>query len=89
MGRLARGLPTFINPLVRYGGMDNFELWSFNVFIIGIMVWLYCYFYSLFNAVLEMNDRLISMWNEKMNKDEMEVITADDGQMRLAIYEEE
>jgi len=74
---------------VRYGGMGNLELWSFNVFIIGLMAWLYFYFYTLFNAVLEMNDRLIEMWNEKMKEDAVEVITAEKGQTQLVIFEEE
>ena len=69
--------------------MDNLELWSFNVFLVGMMVWLYFYFYSLFNAVADMNDRLISMWNEKMNTDEVEVSTEEMGQTQLDIFEEE
>ena len=68
--------------------MGNLELWFFNVFLVGRMVWLYFYFYSLFNAVADMNDRLISMWNEKMNKDEVEV-SIETGQTQLDIFEEE
>ncbi len=78
---LARGLPTFINGVAPQGDMDNLEIWSFNVFLVAMMVWLYYYFYSLFNAVADMNDRLISMWNEKMGADEGQIPEV--GQVRL------
>ena len=69
--------------------MDNFELWAFDVFLVGSMVWFYYYFYSMFNAIADINDRLITMWNKKMQEDEVEVIEPDDGQLRLVIFEEE
>jgi len=69
--------------------MDNFELWAFDVFLVGSMVWFYYYFYSMFNAIADLNDRLITMWSKKMEEDEVEVIASDDGQLRLAIFEEE
>lgn len=69
--------------------MDNFELWSFNVFLVASMVWFYYYFYSMFNAIADLNDRLITMWSKKMEEDEVEVIESDDGQLRLVILEEE
>ncbi len=69
--------------------MDNFELWAFDVFLVGSMVWFYYYFYSMFNAIADLNDRLITMWSKKMEEDEVEVIESDDGQLRLVIFEEE
>ncbi len=69
--------------------MDNLELWAFDVFLVGSMVWFYYYFYSMFNAIADINDRLITMWNKKMQEDEVEVIEPDDGQLRLVIFEEE
>jgi len=68
--------------------MDNLELWAFNVLLVGSMVWFYYYFYSMFNAIADINDRLITMWNKKM-EDEVEVIEPDEGQLRLVIFEEE
>ena len=68
--------------------MDNFELWAFDVFLVGSMVWFYYYFYSMFNAIADLNDRLITMWNKKM-EDEVQVIEPDEGQLRLVILEEE
>tara|TARA_B100000745_G_C19891307_1_gene298084 strand:- start:103 stop:312 length:210 start_codon:yes stop_codon:yes gene_type:complete len=69
--------------------MDNLELWAFDVFLVGSMVWFYYYFYSMFNAIADLNDRLITMWNKKMEEDEVQVIEPDEGQLRLVILEEE
>jgi hypothetical protein len=43
----------------------------------------------MFNAIADLNDRLITMWSKKMEEDEVEVIESDDGQLRLVILEEE
>ena len=71
------------------------EVWTIlnyglsNVFLVGSMVWFYYYFYSMFNAIADLNDRLITMWNKKMEEDEVQVIEPDEGQLRLVIFEEE
>jgi len=59
--------------------MENLEIWTFNVFLVASMVWMYHYFFSLFNAVADVNDRLISMWKEKMSEEEV----LESGQVKL------
>jgi len=59
--------------------MENLEIWTFNVFLVASMVWMYHYFFSLFNAVADVNDRLISMWKEKMSEEEV----PESGQVKL------
>ena len=39
-------------------------LWAFNVFIILLLGWFYHYFYSMFNAVADLNDTLIGLMNK-------------------------
>ena len=53
------------------------SLWMFNIFVVGMMVWLYYYFWSMFHAVAEMNDTLIGIIGVKQSPEE------DDMQQKL------
>lgn len=49
-------------------------LWAFNVFVILMLGWLYHYFWTMFNAIADMNDKLISIINgEETQEDEMQM----------------
>ena len=44
---------------------ETTSLWIFNVFVIGALGWFYYYFYTMFNAIADLNDDLISIINGK------------------------
>ena len=58
-------------------------LWIFDAFLVGMIGWLYFYFYSLFNAIADVNDKLISMLQRTEDKEHEE------GQMKLSDFIEE
>ncbi len=58
------------------------SLWLFDAFVIGMLGWFYYYFYSMFHAIADVNDKLISMLNKTEKKE-------DEGQMKLTDFTEE
>ena len=49
------------------------SLWLFNIFVVGMMAWLYYYFWSMFHAIAEMNDTLIEIIGVKKSPEEDEM----------------
>jgi len=50
-------------------------LWAFNVFVMGLFVWFYYYFYSMFNAIADLNDSLIGLMMKSNDLQEDEAQT--------------
>jgi len=55
-------------------------LWIFNAFIVGVLGWFYFYFYTMFSAIADLNDELISIINNGKNTPK------DEGQTTLDDY---
>lgn len=63
--------------------MEYTSLWLFNVFVIFMFGWFYFYFYSMFVALADINEDLISLVHKKTNNGEVE------GQTKLSDFIEE
>ena len=50
-------------------------LWAFNVFVMVLFVWFYYYFYSMFNAIADLNDSLIGLMTKSNDLQEDEAQT--------------
>ena len=59
------------------------SLWLFDAFVVGMLGWFYFYFYSMFHAIADVNDKLIAMINRTDDKRD------DEGQMKLTDFTEE
>jgi hypothetical protein len=71
-----------IDKGVRFNGEgmeSTTSLWLFNLFIVGMFGWFYFYFHSMFNAVADLNDELISIINGKKPQE-------DEGQTALTDF---
>ena len=55
------------------------SLWLFNVFVIAAFGWFFFYFYSMFHAIADLNDDLISLLGLKKPLE-------DEGQMTLTEF---
>lgn len=58
------------------------SLWLFNAFFVGTLGWFFFYFYSMFHAIADVNDKLIAMLHRTEDKE-------DEGQMKLTDFTEE
>jgi len=59
------------------------SLWLFDAFVVGMLGWFYFYFYSMFHAIVDVNDKLIAKINRTDDKRD------DEGQMKLTDFTEE
>lgn len=59
------------------------SLWLFDAFVVGMLGWFYFYFYSMFHAIADVNDKLIAMINRTDDEGD------DEGQMKLTDFTEE
>jgi hypothetical protein len=59
------------------------SLWLFDAFVVCMLGWFYFYFYSMFHAIADVNDKLIAMLHKTEAKDN------EDGQMKLSDFIEE